>query len=67
MAKPIAIAVHGGAGVMRSMTSVQKMYCKALESALVAVDPTVELGREPREGEVVAYESYAAVLALMSR
>jgi beta-aspartyl-peptidase (threonine type) len=37
VAKPIAIAVHGGAGVMRSMTSVQqKMYCKALESALVA-------------------------------
>ena len=37
MAKPIAIAVHGGAGVMRNMTLVQqKMYCKALESALDA-------------------------------
>ena len=37
MAKPIAIAVHGGAGVMRNMTSAQqKMYRKALESALDA-------------------------------
>jgi len=37
VAKPIAIAVHGGAGVMRNMTLVQqKMYCKALESALDA-------------------------------
>jgi isoaspartyl peptidase/L-asparaginase-like protein (Ntn-hydrolase superfamily) len=37
VAKRIAIAVHGGAGVMRNMTLVQqKMYCKALESALVA-------------------------------
>jgi len=33
----IAIAVHGGAGVMRGMTPLrQKMYCKALESALDA-------------------------------
>ena len=37
MAKRIAIAVHGGAGVMRNTTLVQqKMYCKALELALDA-------------------------------
>jgi len=37
VAKPIAIAVHGGAGVMRHLTLVQQeMYCKALESALDA-------------------------------
>ena len=37
MAKPIAIAVHGGAGVTRTMTLVQqKMYCEALELALDA-------------------------------
>ena len=37
MAKPIAIAVHGGAGVMRGMTLArQEMYRKALESALDA-------------------------------
>ena len=37
MPNRIAIAVHGGAGVMRGMTPLrQKMYCKALESALDA-------------------------------
>jgi beta-aspartyl-peptidase (threonine type) len=37
VAKRIAIAVHGGAGVMRNMTLVQqRMYCKALELALDA-------------------------------
>ncbi|MFL6565477.1 MAG: isoaspartyl peptidase/L-asparaginase family protein, partial [Burkholderiales bacterium] len=37
MARPIAIAVHGGAGVLRKMTLLQQqMYCRALESALDA-------------------------------
>ena len=37
MAKRIAIAVHGGAGVMRTMTLVQQeMYCNALGLALDA-------------------------------
>jgi isoaspartyl peptidase/L-asparaginase-like protein (Ntn-hydrolase superfamily) len=37
VAKRIAIAVHGGAGVMRNMTlAQQEMHCKALELALDA-------------------------------
>ena len=37
MAKPIAIAVHGGAGVMRDITPLQQeKYCEGLERALDA-------------------------------